>query len=150
MDSESVVSQVQRRIELQSPEDLTYLITNVRNAAAARLNEAFPHVDGHEGEDELRNQIEALVNDVRRCLNRGGLMFVSVADNGVVVVYQQDLHARFAEPIHQWAARQRRRVPRRRADCTRHDVRTLRRPQAPARGGPHHAGGEAPRGGGIP
>lgn len=64
MDSESVVSQVQRRIELQSPEDLTYLITNVRNAAAARLNEAFPHVDGHEGEDELRNQIEAMVNDV--------------------------------------------------------------------------------------
>jgi hypothetical protein len=65
MDSESVVSQVQRRIELQSPEDLTYLITNVRNAAAARLNEAFPHVDGHDGEDELRNQIEAMVNDVR-------------------------------------------------------------------------------------
>lgn len=64
MDSESVVSQVQRRIELQSPEDLTYLITNVRNAAAARLNEAFPHVDGHEGEDELRNQIEAMVNNV--------------------------------------------------------------------------------------
>jgi kinetochor protein Mis14/NSL1 len=64
MDSESVVSQVQRRIELQSPEDLTYLITNVRNAAATRLNEAFPHVDGHEGEDELRNQIEAMVNEV--------------------------------------------------------------------------------------
>lgn len=64
MDSESVVSQVQRRIELQSPEDLTYLITNVRNAAATRLNEAFPHLEGHEGEDELRNQIEAFVNEV--------------------------------------------------------------------------------------
>jgi kinetochor protein Mis14/NSL1 len=33
MDSESVVSQVQRKIELQSPDDLAYLITNVRNAA---------------------------------------------------------------------------------------------------------------------
>lgn len=65
MDADSVVSQVQRRIELQSPEDLTYLVTNVRNAATARINEAFPHVDGHEGEDELRNQIEALVNEVR-------------------------------------------------------------------------------------
>lgn len=69
MDAESIVAQVQRKIELQSPEDLTYLITNVRNAAAARLNEAFPHVEGHDGEDELRNQIEALVNEVGRSPN---------------------------------------------------------------------------------
>lgn len=65
MDSESVVAQVQRRIELQSPEDLAYLITNVRNAATEHLNEAFPPVEGADGEDELRNQIEALVNEVR-------------------------------------------------------------------------------------
>lgn len=63
MDADSAVAQAQRKIELQSPEDLTYLITNVRNAAAARLNEAFPQVEGQEGEDELRNQIEALVNE---------------------------------------------------------------------------------------
>ncbi|RFU72537.1 hypothetical protein TARUN_9722 [Trichoderma arundinaceum] len=64
MDSESVVSQVQRKIELQSPEDLAYLITNVRNAAIEHLNEAFPPVEGPDGEeDELRNQIEALVNE---------------------------------------------------------------------------------------
>ncbi|KAK5995531.1 hypothetical protein PT974_03940 [Cladobotryum mycophilum] len=61
MDPDSAVSDVQRKIELQSPEDLTYLITNVRNAAAARLNEAFPQVEGPDGgEDELRTQIEAL------------------------------------------------------------------------------------------
>lgn len=65
MDADSAAAQAQRRIELQSPEDLTYLITNVRNAAAVRLNEAFPQVEGQEGEDELRNQIEALVNEVR-------------------------------------------------------------------------------------
>ncbi|KAM0246900.1 hypothetical protein ACHAQJ_010039 [Trichoderma viride] len=64
MDSDSVVSQVQRKIELQSPEDLAYLITNVRNAAIEHLNEAFPPVEGTDGgEDELRNQIEALVNE---------------------------------------------------------------------------------------
>ncbi|KAI5467999.1 hypothetical protein BGZ63DRAFT_372733 [Mariannaea sp. PMI_226] len=63
MDSESVVSQVQRKIELQSNEDLAYLIANVRRAAAERLNEAFPHVEGDDGEDELRNQIEKLVNE---------------------------------------------------------------------------------------
>ncbi|KAM5345683.1 hypothetical protein ACJ41O_011544 [Fusarium nematophilum] len=63
MDSESVVSQVQRKIELQAPEDLSYLIANVRRAAASRLNEAFPVVEGADGEDELRNQIEKLVNE---------------------------------------------------------------------------------------
>ena len=65
MDSESVVSQVQRKIELQSPDDLTYLIANVRRAAAERLNEAFPVVEGNDGEDEPRNQIETLVNEVK-------------------------------------------------------------------------------------
>ncbi|KAK3985907.1 hypothetical protein QBC44DRAFT_145599 [Cladorrhinum sp. PSN332] len=59
----------QRRIELQSPEDLTYLIANVRKAALDSINAAFPpvEVDGEEDatpeEDELRNQIEKLVND---------------------------------------------------------------------------------------
>jgi hypothetical protein len=56
-----------RPIELQSPEDLTYLIDNVRRAAADSINAAFPPVDnGLDGqEDELRNRIEQLVNDVR-------------------------------------------------------------------------------------
>ncbi|KAH6847296.1 hypothetical protein B0I37DRAFT_141604 [Chaetomium sp. MPI-CAGE-AT-0009] len=54
-----------RPIELQSPEDLTYLIDNVRRAAADSINAAFPPVDnGLDGqEDELRNRIEQLVND---------------------------------------------------------------------------------------
>ncbi|PFH57611.1 hypothetical protein XA68_14789 [Ophiocordyceps unilateralis] len=56
MEAESVV---QRKIELQSPEDLTFLVENVKRAARERLDEAFPLVDG--GEDELRNRISALV-----------------------------------------------------------------------------------------
>jgi kinetochor protein Mis14/NSL1 len=58
-----------RRIELQSPEDLTYLIDNVRRAAADSINAAFPPVENStldEHEDELRNRIEQLVNEVRR------------------------------------------------------------------------------------
>ncbi|KAK4166581.1 hypothetical protein QBC43DRAFT_257077 [Cladorrhinum sp. PSN259] len=60
----------QRRIELQSPEDLTYLINNVRKAALDSINAAFPPVELGEGEDaavpeedELRNHIEKLVNE---------------------------------------------------------------------------------------
>ncbi|KAH9904466.1 hypothetical protein F4778DRAFT_780440 [Xylariomycetidae sp. FL2044] len=52
-----------RKIELQAPEDLAYLLANVRRAAAAHVNEAFPPVDGAQGEDELRTRIEELVNE---------------------------------------------------------------------------------------
>ncbi|EXV06713.1 hypothetical protein X797_001433 [Metarhizium robertsii] len=62
MDQDSAASQAQRKIELQSPQDLAYLVAKVRGAAVARINEAFPHVPG-QGEDELRNQIESLVNE---------------------------------------------------------------------------------------
>ncbi|KAI1277362.1 hypothetical protein F5Y07DRAFT_388613 [Xylaria sp. FL0933] len=51
-----------RKIELQAPEDLAYLIANVRRAATARIDEAFPPVDDST-EDELRTRIEELVND---------------------------------------------------------------------------------------
>ncbi|KAI0973742.1 hypothetical protein F4678DRAFT_409039 [Xylaria arbuscula] len=51
-----------RKIELQAAEDLAYLVANVRRAAAARIDEAFPPVDDST-EDELRTQIEAHVNE---------------------------------------------------------------------------------------
>ena len=54
-----------RKIELQSPEDLAYLVDNVRRAAADSINAAFPPVEGADGqEDELRVRIEQMVNDV--------------------------------------------------------------------------------------
>lgn len=58
-----------RKIELQSPEDLTFLINNVRRAAEEHINAAFPPVDdgqddGAGGGDELRVRIEKLVADV--------------------------------------------------------------------------------------
>ncbi len=64
----------QRRIELASPKDFAFLIANVRAAAAEHLHAAFPpQSDG--GEDELRNEIEAIVDDVcllSRPLDQGG------------------------------------------------------------------------------
>lgn len=80
MDSSAAVAH--RRIELQDPEDFTYLIDNVRRAAADSINAAFPPVEGAEGEvDELRERIEELVNEVRViCVSRvavclGSLLF---------------------------------------------------------------------------
>lgn len=74
MATDSIVSQVQRKIELQSPEDLTYLIANVRAAAAERLNDAMPHVDGQEGQDDLRDEVERMVNEVRQGCGRRPIM----------------------------------------------------------------------------
>ncbi|RWA10431.1 hypothetical protein EKO27_g4665 [Xylaria grammica] len=54
-----------RKIELQVAEDLAYLVANVRRAATARIDEAFPPVDDS-SEDELRTRIEELVNESRR------------------------------------------------------------------------------------
>lgn len=60
---------VHRKIELQSPEDLTFLINNVRRAAEEHISAAFPPVDDGQddaaaGGDELRVRIEKLVADV--------------------------------------------------------------------------------------
>ncbi|ROW09862.1 hypothetical protein VPNG_06324 [Cytospora leucostoma] len=54
-----------RKIELQSSEDLTFLINNVRRAATEHVTAAFPPVEGQDGaeEDELRVRIEKLVED---------------------------------------------------------------------------------------
>ncbi|ORY67210.1 uncharacterized protein BCR38DRAFT_407211 [Pseudomassariella vexata] len=60
---ESAVAAHHRKIELQAPEDLTYLLANVRRAATSRIDEAFPPVDGEQGEDELRTRIEELVTE---------------------------------------------------------------------------------------
>jgi hypothetical protein len=64
MDTDANDEQSQRRIELSSLQDLAYLIANVRRAAAERITEAFPQIEGQTGEDELRDQIEELVNEV--------------------------------------------------------------------------------------
>lgn len=51
-----------RKVELQSPEDFTYLLNNVRRAAAESISAAFPLADDG-AEDALRARIEELVND---------------------------------------------------------------------------------------
>ncbi|KAF4996721.1 hypothetical protein FDECE_12320 [Fusarium decemcellulare] len=112
MDSESIVSQVQRKIELQSPEDLSYLIANVRRAATEHLNKAFPVVKGNDGEDELRNQIEELVNEyIDKTFS---LAAPNLSINGLPVTaenFLSDANTTEPEPVYEpFDTRKRRRV----------------------------------------
>ncbi|TDZ15598.1 Kinetochore protein mis14 [Colletotrichum orbiculare MAFF 240422] len=58
------MEEAHRKIELQSHEDLAYLLGNVRRAAQDQLDKAFPQIEGSEAqEDELRAPIERLVHE---------------------------------------------------------------------------------------
>lgn len=53
-----------RKIELQSPADLTYLLNNIRASAAQKLDIAFPpSAAPKDGEDAVRAKVEQLVNE---------------------------------------------------------------------------------------
>lgn len=54
-----------RKIELQSPADLTYLIANVTKAAREKLDQHLPPDAVPEGEDAMRKRVEQLVDDVQ-------------------------------------------------------------------------------------
>lgn len=53
-----------RRIELQSPQDLTYLVANVSQAARTKIDTHLPPDAAPEGEDAMRTRVEQLVDDV--------------------------------------------------------------------------------------
>ena len=62
-----------RRIDLQSPADLTYLHTNKQRAATQKLDLAFPPRAAPECEvDALRLKVEALVQEVLRSWSNRG------------------------------------------------------------------------------
>lgn len=56
------MADLQRKIELQEPDDLRYLLANTRRVAAEKIDVALPPI---EGEDVLRQKVEELVNSVR-------------------------------------------------------------------------------------
>jgi kinetochor protein Mis14/NSL1 len=56
------MAEEQRRIELQSPDDLQYLIGNVKRAAKERIDKDLPPI---EGEDAMRKMVEEIVDRVR-------------------------------------------------------------------------------------
>ncbi len=55
-----------RKIELQAPADLTYLIANLSRAAREKLDKHLPPDAVPEGgEDAMRKRVEELVDEVR-------------------------------------------------------------------------------------
>ena len=55
-----------RKIDLQSPADLTYLLNNIKNAAQQKIDLAIPRSAAPQGEDDAyRTKVEELVQDVR-------------------------------------------------------------------------------------
>ncbi|KUJ10686.1 uncharacterized protein LY89DRAFT_540172, partial [Mollisia scopiformis] len=54
------MTEFQRKIELQSPDDLQYLVSNIRRAANVEIDKNLPPI---EGEDKMRARVEELVHD---------------------------------------------------------------------------------------
>jgi kinetochor protein Mis14/NSL1 len=58
-----------RKIDLQSPQDLTYLLNNINAAAQQKLDIHFPPSAAPKGEeDAFRKKVETLVSQVRLLL----------------------------------------------------------------------------------
>ena len=53
-----------RKIDLQSPSDLTYLHENIKQAAREKIDLAIPPSAAPAGEDAYRSKVEQLVNEV--------------------------------------------------------------------------------------
>lgn len=66
-EEESGTERAHRKVELQSPADLAFLIANVQRAARQKIDTHFPPDAAPEGgEDAMRRRVEELVDEVRR------------------------------------------------------------------------------------
>ena len=73
-----------RKIELQSPADLTYLTSQLRTLARAKIDQAFPPQPDASTPDELRAQVEAMVDAFVAQVLSG--MRHNISINGVDVI----------------------------------------------------------------
>ena len=92
-----------RKIELQSPADLTYLIANVSRAAREKIDKHLPPDAAPKGqEDEMRKRVEALVDDYIRNVFAGAKNSMSV--NGMEVGEMEEVMGRVREGEGMWLA----------------------------------------------
>lgn len=66
LDGSRSSSNAYRKVELQSPADLTYLIAKVSRTAQEKINKHFPPDAAVQGEDRMRSRVEMLVDDYIR------------------------------------------------------------------------------------
>ena len=64
-----------RKIDLQSPSDLTYLFNNIKSAARQKIDLAIPPAAAPEGEDAYKSKVEELVQEVVLCLPQCAVNF---------------------------------------------------------------------------
>ncbi len=85
-----------RKIELQSPSDLTYLTTQIRTAARQKLDLHLPSVPSDtDAPDDLRRQTEVLVDGFVAQVLAG--MRANISINGLDIVAAQPRSAGFGE-----------------------------------------------------
>lgn len=85
-----------RKIELQSPADLTYLIANVSRAAREKIDKHLPPDAAPDGkEDEMRNRVEELVDGYIKNVFVGAKSSMSV--NGMEVGEMEDVMGRIGD-----------------------------------------------------
>ncbi|RPA98961.1 hypothetical protein L873DRAFT_1807656, partial [Choiromyces venosus 120613-1] len=53
-----------RKIEVQSPEDIRFILENLTNAARAKINQHLPPSSADNNNDELRKRVEGMVIEV--------------------------------------------------------------------------------------
>jgi kinetochor protein Mis14/NSL1 len=63
LEGEAKMAEFHRKIELQSPDDLQYLVSNIRRAADAEIERSLPRME-EEKEDDMRPRVEELVEEV--------------------------------------------------------------------------------------
>ena len=60
-----------RKIDLQSPADLTYLLNNIRASAQEKVDNAFPaSAAPKNGDDAIKAKVQSLVHEVRTSSNQ--------------------------------------------------------------------------------
>ena len=82
-----------RKIDLQSPSDLTYLLDNIKAAAQQKIDLAIPRSAAPEGEDAYRSRVEELVQEV---LGPASVSLLRSSDSPLIIsiVYTPDLYPR--------------------------------------------------------
>jgi hypothetical protein len=94
------MTELQRKIELQSIEDLQFLVGNIQRGAEEKIDQALPPMDGAE-EDAMRKRVEQDVHSVSRISRNVSISF-GHTNLRRRIVYQQSLPAPSPKHYNKW------------------------------------------------